>query len=109
MALETLLFKFLYPCGGYFWRIGRGTAAPRPDDPQPSAGIKPLDPETGKTVWDFKLFQGSNNNGVMATAGGVVFAASREGNLIALDAATGKFLWRYQTGEHDGVAYELCG
>ena len=26
---------------------------------QPSAGIKALDPETGKTMWDFKLFQGS--------------------------------------------------
>jgi alcohol dehydrogenase (cytochrome c) len=49
-------------------------------------------------MWDFKLFQGSSSNGVLATAGGVVFGASREGNLIALDARTGKFLWRYQTG-----------
>jgi alcohol dehydrogenase (cytochrome c) len=81
--------------------IGRGrgaTPAPRPNEPPPSAGIKALDPETGKTVWDFKLFQGSPNNGVMATAGGVLFAASREGNLVALDAMTGKSLWRYQTG-----------
>jgi len=36
----------------------------------------------------------------MATGGGVVFAASREGNLIALDATTGKSLWRYQTGSN---------
>ena len=78
---------------------GRGTApAPQPNDPPPSAGIKAIDPETGKTMWDFKLYQGSLNNGVMATAGGVLFASSREGNLIALDAKTGKFLWRYQTG-----------
>ena len=49
-------------------------------------------------MWDFKLFQGSLSNGVMATAGGVLFAASREGHLIALDAKTGKYLWRYQTG-----------
>jgi alcohol dehydrogenase (cytochrome c) len=34
----------------------------------------------------------------MATAGGVLFASSRDGNLIALDAKTGKPLWRYQTG-----------
>jgi alcohol dehydrogenase (cytochrome c) len=34
----------------------------------------------------------------MATAGGVLFASSREGNFIALDAKTGKSLWRYQTG-----------
>ena len=78
---------------------GRGTApAPQPNDPPPSAGIKELDPETGKTMWDFKLSQGSLNNGVMATDGGVLFASSREGNFIALDAKTGKPLWRYQTG-----------
>lgn len=81
--------------------IGRGrgnTPAPQPNEPSPSAGIKALDPETGKTVWDFKLFQSSLSNGVMATAGGVLFASSREGNLIALDAKNGKPLWRYQTG-----------
>jgi alcohol dehydrogenase (cytochrome c) len=81
--------------------IGRGRGnppAPQANDPAPSAGIKALDPETGKTMWDFKLYQASLNNGVMATAGGVVFASSREGNLIALDAKTGKFLWRFQTG-----------
>ena len=87
-----------YEAGRQYIGRGRGAAAAGPNDPQPSAGIKTLDPETGKTVWDFKLFQGSNNNGVMATAGGVLFTASREGNLIALDAVTGKFLWRYQTG-----------
>ena len=54
--------------------------------------------ETGKTVWDFKLFQGSLSNGVLATAGGVLFASSRDGNIIALDAKTGKYLWHYQTG-----------
>ena len=82
--------------------IGRGrTAAPavaRSNEPQPSAGIKALDPETGRTIWDFKLARPSLQNGVMATAGGVVFAASRDGDLIALDAQTGTSLWRYQTG-----------
>ena len=37
--------------------------------------------------------------GVLATAGGLVFAAVADGNLIALEAATGKLLWHYQTGE----------
>jgi outer membrane protein assembly factor BamB len=49
-------------------------------------------------VWDFKLFQGSLANGLLATAGNVLFASSRDGNLIALDARTGKHLWHYQTG-----------
>lgn len=82
--------------------IGRGQAsgpsAPGPGEPQASAGIKALDPESGSTVWDFKISQGSLSNGVMATAGGVLFASLREGQLAALDAATGKYLWRFQTG-----------
>jgi PQQ-dependent dehydrogenase (methanol/ethanol family) len=76
---------------------GGGPNAPGPNDPPPSAGIKALDPETGRTVWDFKINQASLNNGVMATAGGVLFAATREGALIALDAKTGKYLWRFQS------------
>jgi PQQ-dependent dehydrogenase (methanol/ethanol family) len=75
-----------------------GSKGPAPGEPAPSAGVKAIDPETGKTMWDFKIFQGSNTNGVMATAGGVLFAATREGHLVALDAKTGKFLWRFQTG-----------
>jgi len=88
-----------FEAGKQYIGRGRGAAAPRgKDDPQPSAGIKAIDPETGKTMWDFKLLQGSLSNGVMATAGGVVFGASREGYLIALDAKSGKYLWRFQTG-----------
>ena len=37
-------------------------------------------------MWDFKIFQGSLTNGVLATAGSVVFGAIRDGNLVALDA-----------------------
>jgi len=77
---------------------GRGQGPGPPNDPPPSAGIKALDPETGRTIWDFKIFQASATNGVLATGGGVVLAATREGNLIALDANTGKYLWRFQTG-----------
>jgi alcohol dehydrogenase (cytochrome c) len=35
---------------------------------------------------------------VLATAGGLVFAASKDGNLMALDAGNGKILWHQQTG-----------
>ena len=34
---------------------------------------------------------------MLATGGGIVFAATREGNLIGLEANTGKYLWRFQT------------
>jgi alcohol dehydrogenase (cytochrome c) len=36
--------------------------------------------------------------GVMATAGGLVFGGSNEGNLYAVDATSGKPLWQFQTG-----------
>jgi PQQ-dependent dehydrogenase (methanol/ethanol family) len=87
---------------------GRGKLGPPPprgpDQPPPSAGIKALDPETGKAMWDFKIFQGSLTNGVLATGGGVLFVSTRDGNLSALDAKTGKHLWHFQTGGNHSAA-----
>ena len=64
----------------------------------PSSGIQAFDPETGKTQWKFELTQNALQPGVLATAGGVLFAASAEGNFMALDAKTGKELWRFTAG-----------
>lgn len=61
-------------------------------------GIKAIDPETGKTMWDYRFYQGSYSAGVISTAGGVTFAAARDGNFMAFDSKTGKLLWRFQTG-----------
>jgi PQQ-dependent dehydrogenase (methanol/ethanol family) len=71
---------------------------PKPGEPDTSAGIKALDPETGQTIWDFKIFQGALTTGVLATSGNVVFGALRDGNLVALDAQSGVHLWHFQTG-----------
>ena len=62
------------------------------------AGIRAIDTTTGERKWEHKISQGSLAAGVMASSGGVVFAATREGNFIVLDAKTGKSLWRFQTG-----------
>ena len=35
---------------------------------------------------------------MLATAGGVLFAGTREGTLVAFDAKTGKHLWHFQSG-----------
>src|SRR5262249_16683794 len=84
--------------------IGRDTSAaraavrPKPNEPAPSAGIKALDPDTGKTMWDFKVFQSSWTTGVLATAGNVVFGALKDGNVVALDAKSGQHLWHFQAG-----------
>src|SRR5258706_6404337 len=36
--------------------------------------------------------------GMLATAGGLVFTGKLTGEFLALDAATGKTLWQFQTG-----------
>jgi len=63
-----------------------------------NASIKAIDPETGAIKWEYKLSRGSLSAGVLATGGGLVFAATSEGNLIALDARTGAPLWHFSTG-----------
>jgi alcohol dehydrogenase (cytochrome c) len=59
--------------------------------------LRAVDPKTGKIKWEVK-----NNaplwGGAMATAGGLVFYGTPEGYLKALDAQTGKELWKFQTG-----------
>jgi alcohol dehydrogenase (cytochrome c) len=85
---------------------GRGSrpATRQGDDPEPNSGIKALDVETGKTMWQFPTFQGSLSNGVLATGGNVLFGSVRDGNLLALDAKTGKYLWHYQTNSSHAAA-----
>ncbi|MFN8008906.1 MAG: PQQ-dependent dehydrogenase, methanol/ethanol family [Terriglobia bacterium] len=61
-------------------------------------GVKAINPETGTIEWEYKSFIGTNSAGVLGTGGGVVFAGSRDGHLMALDSRNGKLLWRFQTG-----------
>lgn len=60
--------------------------------------VRALEATTGTMKWNFPLHTGSSATGVMATGGGVVVAASHDGNLILLDSKTGRELWHYQTG-----------
>ena len=55
------------------------------------------DNKTGKIVWSNKE-QFSVWSGALATAGGVVFYGTLEGYLKAVDAKTGKELYRFKTG-----------
>ena len=59
--------------------------------------MRAIDVKTGKSMWDFMLPTPPWAGG-MATAGGLVFGGSNEGNFFAVDAKTGKPLWQFQTG-----------
>ena len=75
--------------------LGGGEQALSGDDA--AGAIRALDVLTGKQQWEFMLHS-PPWAGVMATAGGLVFGGSNEGNVFALDASTGKALWDFQTG-----------
>jgi alcohol dehydrogenase (cytochrome c) len=64
---------------------------------EPSGAIRALRPFTGELVWEFQLHT-PPWAGVMSTAGGLVFGGTNEGDFFALDAASGKLLWRFQMG-----------
>jgi alcohol dehydrogenase (cytochrome c) len=60
-------------------------------------GVKAWDPVAQKTVWfnkDAELWAG----GVTSTAGGLVFHGDLKGTFKALDAKSGKVLWKFNTG-----------
>ncbi len=59
--------------------------------------IRALKPATGEMVWEFKLHS-APWAGVLSTAGGLVFGGTNEGEVFALDAASGKPLWNFEAG-----------
>jgi alcohol dehydrogenase (cytochrome c) len=63
--------------------------------------LRALDVQTGKVVWEIPdLSGGILASGVMSTAGGLVFYGDAPGGaFIAADAATGKRLWHFNTGQ----------
>jgi alcohol dehydrogenase (cytochrome c) len=59
--------------------------------------VKAIEPTTGKIRWEFKE-QTSSNAAILTTGSGLLFTGTRDGYFYALDAASGKPLWRFQTG-----------
>ena len=77
--------------------LGRGVGTP-PEGPPADQGVKALDSRTGEQLWKFSTTRSTSSAGVLGTRGGVVFAATAEGQFMALDAKTGKPLWNFRVG-----------
>jgi alcohol dehydrogenase (cytochrome c) len=70
-----------------------------------------INPVTGKRAWTFHQF-GVTDAGVLTTASNLVFSGGREGYFYALDAKTGKLLWKINLGGSIAMApitYEVDG
>jgi PQQ-dependent dehydrogenase (methanol/ethanol family) len=102
----------------------RETITPKPGDPFTGGdpqedhkrgapgSVRAIVAATGDIRWSFPMHLGSAAAGVLATAGGVVFASDPEGSLVALDARNGAMLWRYQTGgeiHSSPISYQVAG
>ncbi|MEX2264345.1 MAG: PQQ-dependent dehydrogenase, methanol/ethanol family [Bryobacteraceae bacterium] len=61
--------------------------------------VRALELTTGKLVWDYEQI-GSRRYGagLLSTAGGLIFSGDDQGFFTALDAASGKALWHFNTG-----------
>jgi alcohol dehydrogenase (cytochrome c) len=76
-----------------------------------------VDMTTNEIVWRYRWPE-QCYSGSIATAGGLVFVGRNDGRLTALDSATGRQLWEFQTGagmnapvstfEHAGKQYVLA-
>ena len=64
---------------------------------EPWGALRALDWKTGETRWEFRVHT-PPWCGVLSTAGYLVFSGTMEGDFFALDAVSGKLLWRIQTG-----------
>ncbi len=97
------------------WYLGvnfRGVNMPKD---QPHGYLSALDPMTGKAKWQMAWPGQPSMAGTLSTAGGLVFTGAATGEVIAVDADTGKKLWQFQTGsgiiglpvtwERNGVQY----
>jgi quinohemoprotein ethanol dehydrogenase len=105
--------KFVAPGTGESY-LGGATAFTR----VPRTGIiAALDVTDNKLVWRYRWPE-QCYSGTLATGGGLLFVGRNDGRLTALDSATGRQLWEFQTGagmhapvstfEHKGKQYVLA-
>jgi alcohol dehydrogenase (cytochrome c) len=68
------------------------------------AALRAIDPTTGERRWEHRYRPYPSTvsldltGGILSTASGLVFTGDNDGYFQAFDAASGKLLWRFQTG-----------
>ncbi len=89
-----------------------GGAAQRSREQRAYGALRALDPATGERHWEFEYISPSTS-GLLSTASGLIFSGDAEGNFLAIDARSGKFLWRFQMGSAlhgtSAITYMLDG
>jgi alcohol dehydrogenase (cytochrome c) len=83
------------------WQAGRGySGGSQRSVPNEATHevLRALDLKTGSVIWEFPQYGGGTAyGGTLGLSSGVVFLAGDDGLFAALDSATGKPLWQFQT------------
>jgi alcohol dehydrogenase (cytochrome c) len=85
----------------------------RPPGEYQTGGIVAVDPSTNLVRWKKHMpYSLAHGNGILTTASDLLFIGQPDGNLLALDARTGREVWRFQTGaaiSSSPIMYEVDG
>jgi alcohol dehydrogenase (cytochrome c) len=91
-----------------------GTRGPQVTKVDPEDGfgvVRALDPKTGELKWEFPM-PDVTASGILTTATDVLFTGGRQGYFHAIDARTGKLLWKVAAGGEIAMGpmtYEVNG
>jgi plastocyanin len=108
--------KLMYTGFGYVAAAHSLTEASnglRPPGEYQTGGIVAVDPSTNRVCWKKHVpYSLAHGNGILTTASDLMFIGQPDGNLLGLDARTGRELWRFQTGaaiSSSPIMYEVDG
>jgi alcohol dehydrogenase (cytochrome c) len=104
-----LFYTFAYDASDIFYKrddefvegdLYLGGYGEEADDPENFfAAVRALDPLTGELQWEYELDTSEwYRPGLLTTAGGLLFAGTGDGYVIALDDRTGESLWHMNVG-----------
>jgi alcohol dehydrogenase (cytochrome c) len=75
--------------------------------------LRAIDPKTARRAWEYPMTgAGRMWTGTVSTAAGVVFTGDDDGQMLALDAKTGKLLWHFNMSENltaSPITYSVDG
>ena len=81
---------------GHVYKSGSQEAA---EDTPLRGTVTAIDSRTNRIAWQQKMpYRMGGGSGSSVTAGGLLFRGEPDGNFVAVDALTGKVLWKFQPG-----------
>lgn len=85
----------------------------RPPGEYQTGGVVAVDVSTNEIAWKKDLpYSLAHGNGILTSAANLAFIGMPDGNLLCLDAYSGRELWRFQTGaaiSASPIMYEIDG